>query len=147
MRRTRLDDRPCPVARVTDLVGDWWTPLVLWELCLGRTRFSELESAIGCSRSILTQRLNRLVDERMVQRIPYETHPPRHDYRLTPKGEEFHSVLLAMWRWGSDWSFDDGRPAYALVGHGGVEVRPVVINEVTGKPVDRVDLRRTARPS
>jgi DNA-binding HxlR family transcriptional regulator len=85
---------------VTDLLGDWWTPVVLWELHLGRTRFSELERGIGCSRAVLTQRLNRLVDEGIVERVPYEVHPPWYDYHLTPKGEELRTVLAAMWRWG-----------------------------------------------
>ena len=63
MRRTRFDEWPCPIARATDLVGDWWTPLVLRELFAGRSRFDDIQAELGCSRAVLTKRLNRLVDE------------------------------------------------------------------------------------
>src|SRR5207245_53084 len=103
MRRTRFDDWPCPIARVTDLVGDWWTPLVLRELFSGRSRFDDIQEQLGCSRAVLAQRLNRLIDEGMLVKVPYEQHPPRYDYRFTDKGRAFWDVLAAMWRWGSDW--------------------------------------------
>src|SRR4051794_5132458 len=63
MRRTRFDDWPCPIARATDLIGDWWTPLVLRELFAGRSRFDDIHAQLGCSRAVLAQRLGRLVDE------------------------------------------------------------------------------------
>ena len=50
MRRTRFDDAPCPIARTTDLVGDWWTPMLLREAFLGRRRFDEFQRALSVSR-------------------------------------------------------------------------------------------------
>jgi DNA-binding HxlR family transcriptional regulator len=144
MRRTRFDERPCPLARTTDLLGDWWTPLILWELALGRTRFGELEEALGCARSVLTQRLHRLVDEGIVIRAPYTLHPPRYDYRLSKKGNELRGVLISMWRWGSDWMFDGEGPSYELVDScTGEGVRPVVIDEATGECLEHTHLRRS----
>jgi len=72
VRRTRFDEWPCPIARTTDLIGDWWTPLVLRELFSGRSRFDDIQEALGCSRAVLTQRLNRLIDEGMLVKVPYE---------------------------------------------------------------------------
>ena len=106
MRRTRFDEWPCPIARATDLIGDWWTPLVLRELFAGRSRFDDIQAELGCSRAVLAKRLNRLVDEGMVVKVPYEVHPPRYDYRFTDKGRAFWDVLAAMWRWGSDWLWE-----------------------------------------
>ncbi len=76
MRRTRFDDWPCPIARVTDLVGDWWTPLVLRELFAGRSRFDDIQRALGCSRAVLAQRLTRLVEDGLLVKVPYAEHPP-----------------------------------------------------------------------
>lgn len=137
MRRTRFDDWPCPIARVTDLVGDWWTPLVMREAFSGRKRFEEFTDALGLSRPILTQRLNRLVEEGLLVKVAYEEHPPRYEYRLTEKGRQFYSVLAAMWRWGNDWMFDEaGSPLVLTDRDTGDEVLPLVIDERTGRPID-----------
>jgi DNA-binding HxlR family transcriptional regulator len=147
MRRTRFDDWPCPIARVTDLVGDWWTPLVLRDLFAGRSRFDDLQGSLGCSRAVLTERLARLVDEGIAARVPYTDHPPRFDYRLTDKGRALWDVLAAMWRWGSDWMWDGGEPPVILVDRETrQEVRPRVVDEHTGDPLDVRRLRMVRNP-
>src|SRR3954453_15750396 len=115
MRRTRFDDWPCPIARVTDLVGDWWTPLVLRELFSGRSRFDNIQAQLGCSRAVLAQRLNPLNDGGMLVKVASEARPPRYDYRFTDKGRAFWDVLAAMWRWGSDWMWERGAPPGVLL--------------------------------
>lgn len=143
MRRTRFDDWPCPIARATDLVGDWWTPLIMREAFFGRRRFDDIQASLGLSRPVLAQRLNRLVAEGMLERARYEDRPPRYEYRLTEKGRAFWDVLAAMWRWGSDWLFDadagDPRTVSLTDRETGEEVHPVVVDEATG---ERLDVRR-----
>jgi DNA-binding HxlR family transcriptional regulator len=141
MRRTRFDEWPCPIARTTDLIGDWWTPLVMREAFSGRKRFDEIQDALGIPRAVLTARLERLCDEGMLRKVPYEEHPPRYEYKLTPKGMAFYDVLAAMWRWGSDWLWDedDPMPIKLVDRETEHEVRPVVIDEHTG---ERIDVRR-----
>jgi DNA-binding HxlR family transcriptional regulator len=142
MRRTRFDDWPCPIARTTDLIGDWWTPLVLREAFLGRRRFEEFSEALGAPRAVLTARLKRLCDEGMLEKVAYQERPLRHEYRLTDKGRAFWDVLAAMWRWGSDWLWTDeteGPPMALKDRTTGAEVRPVVVDEYTG---ERLDIRR-----
>jgi DNA-binding HxlR family transcriptional regulator len=147
VRRTRFDDWPCPIARVTDLVGDWWTPLVMREAFSGRKRFDEFTDALGLSRPILTQRLNRLVEEGLLVKVAYEEHPPRYEYRLTEKGRQFYSVLAAMWRWGDDWLFDGEVTPLLLVDRDtGEEIRPLVIDERTGRPIDVRSVRVRRNP-
>lgn len=145
MRRTRFDDWPCPIARTTDLIGDWWTPLVLREAFSGRRRFDEFQEALGIPRAVLAARLDRLVAEGLLEKRQYEDRPPRSEYRLTPKGLAFWDVLAAMWRWGEDWLFTDGdEPVLRLVDReSGEDVRPRMIDETTGEPLDvrRVRLR------
>lgn len=138
MRRTRFDDWPCPIARTTDLIGDWWTPLVMRQAFMGSRRFEEFQEALGISRSVLTTRLDRLVDEGLLTKRPYEERPPRHEYRLTDKGRAFWDVLAAMWRFGQDWIPDESDPHLAdrVTGE---PVRPLVVDENTG---DALDVRR-----
>ncbi len=140
MRRTRFDRWPCPIARTTDLVGDWWTPLVMREAFLGRRRFEDFQRSLGVPRAVLTKRLDRLVEEGLLDKVRYEEHPPRYEYRLTDKGRAFWDVLAAMWRWGSDWLWGEKGPTLALFDRDTEkEVRPVVIDENTG---NRLDVRK-----
>jgi DNA-binding HxlR family transcriptional regulator len=147
MRRTRFDDWPCPIARTTDLVGDWWTPIVMREAFSGRRRFEEFRAAIGIPPAVLTARLERLVDEGLLERVRYEDRPPRDEYRLTEKGLAFWDVLAAMWRWGVDWCFDRHDPPTLMLTDRDTraEVRPVVVDERTGRRLDVRRLRVRAR--
>ena len=146
MRRTRFDESVCPIARTTDLIGDWWTPLVMREACSGVRRFEVFQEHLEIPRASLTARLDRLVDEGMLRRQQYQERPARDEYRLTRKGAAFYSVLAAMFRFGSDWMFDaadesEAGPQLMLTdAKTGDEIRPLVVDEHTGAPID---VRRT----
>lgn len=146
MRRTRFDDAPCPIARTTDLIGDWWTPLVMREAFYGRRRFDEIQTALGVPRAVLAQRLTRLVEEGMLAKVEYEAHPPRYEYRLTDKGRAFWDVLAAMWRFGSDWLWPDGPDVILVDRETGAEIRPVVVDEHTGARLDVRTLQPALTP-
>jgi DNA-binding HxlR family transcriptional regulator len=147
MRRTRFHRWPCPIARATDVIGDWWTPLVLREAFAGRRRFEEFQRALGTPRAVLARRLERLIEEGMLTKHPYAERPARYEYRLTDKGRAFWNVLAAMWRWGSDWLWDEHGPPVVLVNvESGAEVRPLVVDERTGTPLDLRRLRVKPAP-
>jgi DNA-binding HxlR family transcriptional regulator len=146
MRRTRFDDWPCPIARVTDLMGDWWTPLVMRQAFYGSRRFDEYAEALGIPRPVLAKRLTRLVEEGMLEKRQYEERPPRFEYRLTDKGRAFWDVLAAMWRFGMDWQWTEDDPSLVLRHRDtGAEVKPRVIDEATGEPLDVRRLRLSTR--
>ncbi len=107
------------------------------EAFFGRRKFEEFQSSLGIPRAVLAARLDRLVDEAMLVRLQYQDHPPRDEYRLTEKGRAFWEVLAAMWRWGSDWLWDEAGPPVVLKDRTtGSVVRPRVVDERTGEPVD-----------
>ncbi|MBF6078563.1 winged helix-turn-helix transcriptional regulator [Nocardia beijingensis] len=114
MKRTTFADWPCTVARTVDLIGDWWTPLVLREAYYGATRFEEFERTLGLSRNVLSQRLTRLVDESLLERVPYQQRPVRYEYRLTEQGRDFFPVVAAMMRWGDRWRAPSEGPPITL---------------------------------
>jgi len=149
MKRTRFEDAPCPIARTTDLMGDWWTPMVMREAFLGRRRFEDFQKALSMSRGILSKRLARLVEEGMLEKHAYEDRPPRFEYLLTEKGRAFYPVLAAMWRFGEDWLWEEGGqpPVQIFDRETGAPVEPRVIDEKTGRPIDvrqvRLGLRET----
>jgi DNA-binding HxlR family transcriptional regulator len=116
MRRTSFRDWPCSVARTMDLLGDWWTPLVLRQAFFGSRRFDEFQVALGIGRNVLTQRLKRLVAEGLFERRRYQDRPPRYEYVLTAKGADFLGVLAAIMSWGDRW-LDRGKGAPVLLRH------------------------------
>jgi len=137
MRRTRFDDWPCSVARTVDLMGDWWTPLVMREIFYGIHRFDDLQAGLGIGRNVLTERLKRLVEEGVLKKVPYSERPTRHEYRLTPKGRALFPVIAAMMRWGDDWlAGPEGPPVELVDRRTGEPIRPLVIDEITGEPID-----------
>jgi DNA-binding HxlR family transcriptional regulator len=147
MRRTRFDQCYCSVARVTDLLGDWWTPLVLRECFYGVKRFSDFEARLGIGKNILTRRLDRLVEDGLLQRVPYQQRPVRHEYRLTPMGRDFFPVICALMRWGDDWLAEAEGPAMVLVHkRTGQPIRAVLIDENSGEKLDPRDLIPTPGP-
>lgn len=103
-QRTYESQQHCPVARTLDVVGDRWAILILRDLSWGRQRFSALLTSLkGISANRLAERLKRLEEHGMVERVFYSKHPPRAEYRLTTKGRAFVPVLVAMQRYGDEW--------------------------------------------
>lgn len=111
MRRTSFAHWPCSIARTMDLLGDWWTPLVLREAFYGIRRFDGFQESLRIARNTLADRLRRLVDEGLLEKQPYQHEPVRYDYVLTEKGRDFFGVLVAMNRWGDRWlAGEEGPP-------------------------------------
>ncbi len=78
--------------------------LLLRDLSWGRQRFSALLGSLtGISANRLADRLKRLEEHGMVERVFYSDHPPRAEYRLTTKGRAFVPVLAAMRQYGDEW--------------------------------------------
>jgi DNA-binding HxlR family transcriptional regulator len=147
MKRTPFSRWPCSVARTVDILGDWWTPLVLREAFYGVRRFDDFQSALGIGRNVLTQRLGRLVEEGILERKQYSEHPPRSEYRLTEKGRDFWPVLAAMMAWGDRW-LDGGKGAPVVLHHSTCDhdTEAVVVCSHCGEPLGIRDVRAALGP-
>jgi DNA-binding HxlR family transcriptional regulator len=147
MKRTSFANWPCSIARTVDLLGDWWTPLVLREALYGANRFEEMQKSLGIGRNVLTERLQRLVREGLLERSKYQEHPTRFEYRLTEKGRDFFQVLTVMMRWGDRW-LDRGRGAPILLRHArcGRITRPEVVCAECGAPLELGEVRAELGP-
>src|ERR1700722_5058003 len=110
----------CSIARTLDIVGEWWSLLIVRDAFLGVTRFDDFRARLSISRNILTQRLNHLVDNEILQRVLYQEHPPRFEYRLTERGRDLSLVITALRQWGDRWAAPDGEPLmviHTICGH------------------------------
>lgn len=131
MKYTRIGDTDCSIAQALDVVGDWWTLLVVRDVAGGVTRFSELAAELGVSRKVLTERLAMLVERGVLERRQYSDRPARFEYLLTDAGRGLLPVLIALQNWGAQHVMGDGtltatsepasaeaRRVHALVGTG-----------------------------
>ncbi|WP_329446089.1 winged helix-turn-helix transcriptional regulator [Streptomyces sp. NBC_01426] len=107
-QRTHLGDADCSIAQALDVVGDWWTLLVVRDAARGVHRFEEFQRELGVSRKVLTERLKLLVEAGVLTREPYQERPVRHEYRLTPRGRGLLPVLVALQDWGDTWVLGEG---------------------------------------
>ena len=110
MQRVSFEEMNCSVAQCLEVVGEWWSLLILRDCFMGVRRFDDFQRRLGISRNILNQRLTSLVDHGVLDRVPYQERPTRHEYRLTDKGRDLWAVVTAMREWGDRWAAPDGAP-------------------------------------
>ena len=147
MKRTTFSRWPCSVARTVDILGDWWTPLVLRECFYGVRRFDDFQRVLGIGRNVLTQRLGRLVAEGLLERTRYSERPERYEYVLTEKGRDFFPVIAAITAWGDKY-LDRGRGAPITLRHTpcGHTTTTVVVCSHCGEPLALDDITSSLGP-
>ena len=99
MKRKSFEADVCATARTLDVIGDWWSILILRDAFHGKTRFDQFQTNLGIAPNILSRRLRKLVEAGLLTKVRYSPHPPRDEYRLTPVGEDFRPVLRALLVW------------------------------------------------
>lgn len=90
----------CPVAKTAEVLGEKWTLLIVRELVLGATRFSQIQRGVPrMSPTVLNKRLAELQAHGVIvrKRIPEQK---GFEYRLTESGRELYPVILQMAQWG-----------------------------------------------
>lgn len=103
MRRTSFSEMNCPIAKSLDLIGDWWTLLILRNAFCGMRRFQDFQAHLGISSGTLTSRLQRLTEQQILERIPNPHDGRVYEYALSKRGSELFPVLLALTEWGEKW--------------------------------------------
>ena len=144
MQRTDFGGMACSIARTLDVIGEPWSPLVLRDVWVGLNRFDQIQADLKISRKVLTERLNHLVDEGVLERHPYDQRP-RYEYRLTQKGAELVDLLMVMTRWGDRWLAGEAGPPVLYRHHACGEISSVDLRCThCGEPMHAADV--TARP-
>jgi DNA-binding HxlR family transcriptional regulator len=146
MERKSFADMHCSIAQCLEVVGEWWSLLIVRDALLGVTRFDEFQERLGISRNVLNQRLARLVDAGVLAKVPYSEHPPRYDYRLTDKGRDLWPVLTTMRQWGDDYAAPDGPPLQVSHKHCGEIAQAQLTCSHCGEPIGARDVRAIPGP-
>ena len=95
-----LPGRPCPIAASLEVVGERWALLVVRELTLGNTRFTDIVRGTGAPRDRVAARLKTLEEVGVIGRRQYQDGPARFEYYLTDAGRGLVPVLDALLSWG-----------------------------------------------
>ncbi len=129
--------RECSIAAALDVVGERWSLLVIRELLLGATRFDQIHRNTGAPRDILTARLRKLEQQGVIERVPYQDNPPRHDYLLTPAGRDLAPVLLTLKAWGDHHRAPQlfGGPPMQFEHDCGAPFEPRLVCHTCGEPL------------
>lgn len=129
MRRKSFKEESCAVARTLDVVGEWWTLLILRDAFSGLTRFSEFQQHLGMAKNVLSTRLQKLVENGIMELLPAADGSAYQQYGLTEKGLSLFTVLVALRQWGEENLFADN------------EIDVILVDRRSQMPVKKLELR------
>ncbi|GAA5543496.1 MULTISPECIES: winged helix-turn-helix transcriptional regulator [Brucella/Ochrobactrum group] len=129
VRKKSLKGDYCPSARALDVIGDWWSLLIVREAFDDVTRFSAFQKNLGIARNILAERLRKLTGEGILESVPDPNGGAHQEYRLTAKGRDLLPVVVALRQWGEKHLFTPEEPHSRLV------------DSVSGHDIAKLDVR------
>ncbi|MDR9829174.1 helix-turn-helix domain-containing protein [Vibrio sp. FNV 38] len=140
MTRKNIANYPCSVSRTLNIIGDQWSILIVLASFRGIDTFSGLLQRLGISRNILTARLDNMVSNDILEKIP--TSSTRSRYVLTPAGKELLPTLMALMQWGDKWLAEGkGEPLRVLDRESHAPIQKMGVVSRTGKYLELDDLR------
>jgi DNA-binding HxlR family transcriptional regulator len=147
MLGNEYEGQTCSIARSLELVGERWSLLVVREIFHGRRKFSEMQRSLGVARNVLTARLQRMVDEGILERRPYSERPERYEYFLTEKGLDLWPVMISLMHWGDKYeAYPDGPPSVVVHKECGGKIDDRRICAKCGKKLNVRDARAIDGP-
>ena len=103
MLKNTYEGQACSIARSLELIGERWTLLIVRDVFRGQRRFDDIQRDLGIARNVLANRLERLVEEDILEKRQYAERPPRYEYFLTEKGIDLWPVLVSLVKWGDKY--------------------------------------------
>jgi DNA-binding HxlR family transcriptional regulator len=137
----------CSIAGALEVVGERWSLLIVRNVFLGLRRFDQIQGNLGIARNVLQTRLERLVDQGVLERKLYSERPPRYEYLLTEKGLDLWPTVVALMQWGDRHAAPAGGPAVVLEHRGcGGRVDEHRVCEKCGEPLNARQSRALPGP-
>jgi DNA-binding HxlR family transcriptional regulator len=108
VKRKSLSEDKCPVARGLDIIGDWWTLLIVRDALAGVSRFNDFGRSLGVAKNSLSTRLKALVEHGILDIRPASDGSTYQEYVLTSKGSALAPVLISLAQWGTEHACKPG---------------------------------------
>lgn len=131
MKRKSMEDSICSVARSLDIIGDWWSLLIIRDALGGLRRFGEFQRSLGMAKNILSTRLKAMVEQGIMTVEAASDGSAYQEYVLTEKGRSLMPVLVALSQWGADHMYQPGE--YGSVLLDAAKKRPLRKLEITAE--------------
>jgi DNA-binding HxlR family transcriptional regulator len=145
--KTDLSRLNCSLAGALNLIGDWWTLLIVRDAFFGARRFGDFERSLGIAKNVLSARLQHLTDHGIFERVDVGSEGEHFEYRLTAKGEALLPVLTALRDWSDEWVFGRGNePIIVRDRRTGRRIPKLRVTDADGNPLSRRDLRTVPGP-
>ncbi|SEW52761.1 winged helix-turn-helix transcriptional regulator [Chitinophaga arvensicola] len=102
----KLEEEDCSKAMLSikdalEAVEGTWKLLILYSLCSGPKRFTELAREVtGITDKTLSKELKLLQANKLIKREVYDASPPAVEYTITKHGRSLNKVLFELWSWG-----------------------------------------------
>ncbi|WP_410014638.1 winged helix-turn-helix transcriptional regulator [Sodalis sp. C49] len=146
MQKTNIGAMDCPIAQSLELVGEWWSMLILRDAFQGLSKFDEFQRSLGLSPTMLTRRLKTLVRNGILYKQAYSTRPARFEYLLTERGEAFFPVLLTLLQWGNQALAQEDIAIVPVNRRHAGKVAPVLVDRDTGETLTHLNVTIAAGP-
>ncbi len=115
VKRLSLGEENCPVARALDVIGDWWSLLIIRDIFDGLHRFGEIQENLGVAKGVLAARLRNLSERGVLETAPASDGTAYSEYVLTKKGRGLFLVIVALRQWGEAYLYERGEKHSLLV--------------------------------
>jgi DNA-binding HxlR family transcriptional regulator len=129
VKRVSLSGADCPVARALDVIGDWWSLLIIRDAFEGVRRFSDFQTGLGIAKGMLATRLRDLTERGVLETAPASDGSAYKEYILTERGRGLFLAIVALRQWGEDHLYRTG------------ERHSVLIDRANGDAVARLKLQ------
>jgi DNA-binding HxlR family transcriptional regulator len=126
--RRRFNDQNCSIAQALEVLGDWWTLLVVREAFVGTRRFADFQANLDISKNILSARLDHLVAHSVLAQVDAGIHGTRYEYELTARGKDLATLMTALQQWGDRWIYGEGHEPL------------LILERRSGRPIPRVQI-------
>jgi DNA-binding HxlR family transcriptional regulator len=144
VKRSSFESMNCSLARSLEIVGEWWTLLIIREAIWGTTRFDDFHHRLGIARNILSSRLSKLQDAGVIERKATGESTRVYDYLLTDKGWDLFAVVVSLMQWGDRWIHaDKGPPIQFFDRAKGQPIQAMVVRDARGRPLrpDQIEIK------
>lgn len=137
VKRASQWDTGCPVARALDVIGDWWSLLIIRDAFDGVRRFGAFQAGLGIAKGMLATRLRDLTDRGILETAPASDGSAYREYLLTEKGRALFLVIVALRQWGESHLYRPDEPKSSLVDiETDAPVARLVLHAQDGRPLD-----------
>jgi DNA-binding HxlR family transcriptional regulator len=125
----------CGLPSALEVMGERWSFMILRACFNGIRHFEDFQHQLGIARNILSNRLQRLVENGILKREPMPDDRRRIEYRLTEKGIDLLPALVALRQWGEKYGSRNPSSLTIVDARDRAPIAPIRLHAADGRPL------------